>query len=300
MASGEGTFLSGRLLPTRTTVSCPPPPGEETHENRLDNDCFEPDCRASCPAKRQKGQLAVTVMSASDAKASLKSTRPSGVPLLVPNVYLLSGKIVEAESGLFEPVLDELRKPVDPFEVADRLAAKYQRFCVVDLEGIRRNRPQLDYLQELSRSGELWVDAGIRTGDQVIDILVTGARRTILSTASLLSPKELRRAWKLSTELLFAVEVEGPVVRSRGNDWDGTPVAEAIANARANGVADVVIRSRTGPVDWSVIRQQAKLGPMWVDGVPESTLTARLGPVGAIGGFFDAPRSALLGLQDSQ
>jgi hypothetical protein len=37
MASGEGTFLSGRLLPTRTTVSCPPPPGDRMDASRLDN-----------------------------------------------------------------------------------------------------------------------------------------------------------------------------------------------------------------------------------------------------------------------
>jgi hypothetical protein len=38
MASGVGTFLSGRLLPTRTTVSCPPPPGGRPTTGRLDND----------------------------------------------------------------------------------------------------------------------------------------------------------------------------------------------------------------------------------------------------------------------
>ncbi len=42
MASGEGTFLSGRLLPTRTTVSCPPPPGGKADAGRLDNGSLAP------------------------------------------------------------------------------------------------------------------------------------------------------------------------------------------------------------------------------------------------------------------
>ena len=234
-------------------------------------------------------------MGAPDAKSSARSAGPSGPPALVPNLYLDSGRIVEAETGRFEPVLDEAGKLVDPFDVADRLVAKFQRFCVVDLEGVRRNRPQLDYLQELSRSGELWVDAGIRTGDQVIDILVTGARRAILSTGFLLNGKQLRRAWRLSTEILFAVETEGPVVRPRGNDWDGVPASQAAASARSVGIVDVILRSRSSPIDWPLVRQLAAQGALWVDGEREPSFESRLGQSGALGGFFDAPRPLLIG-----
>ena len=218
----------------------------------------------------------------------------------MPNLYLDSGHIVVPDTGKFRPVLDPAGKKADPFEVADRLVAKYQRFCVVDLEGLRRNRAQLEYLQELSRSGELWVDAGIRTGDQVIDILVTGARRAVLSTGYLLGPKELRRAWRLSTEILFAVETDGPVVRSRGNDWDGQPASEAVANARAIGVADIVLRSHNGPVDWPLVRQLSSAGPIWVGDEGESALRSGLPTVGAAGGFFDPDRAVLIGTTESE
>jgi len=238
-------------------------------------------------------------MGTAGVRSSPKPSSASGPPLLVPNLYLDSGRIVEAESGRFEPVLDNAGKAVDPFEAADRLALKFQRFCVVDLEGIRRNRAQLDYLQELSRSGELWVDAGVRTGDQIIDILVTGARRTILSTAYLLSPKELRRAWRLSTEVLFAVEIEGPIIRARGNDWDGHPASEAVETARAVGAIDVILRSRHRPIDWSLVQRLAPQGAIWVDGEAEPSLTTRLASAGAAGAFFDAPRDLLLGSDEA-
>lgn len=214
---------------------------------------------------------------------------------MVPTTYLDSGHIVSSLDGQFESVKGDDAKPIDPFEVADSLVAKYHRFCVVDLEGVRRNRPQLDYLQELSRSGELWVDAGIRTGDQVIDILVTGAQRTILSTGYLLSAKQLRRAWRLSSEILFAVETEGDRVRSRGNDWDGMSAVDAISGARAVGVSDVILRTRGGPVDWPFVRQVSATGPLWVEGVPEPSLSAHLRESGVAGCLFDAPLQELLG-----
>jgi len=232
-------------------------------------------------------------MGSPDGKATPANS--AGGPVLVPYLYLDSGQIVQPSLELFEPVLDEDGKPVDPFEAADRLVAKFHRFCVVDLEGLRRNRPQLDYLQELSRSGEMWVDSGVRTADQMIDVLVTGARRAVLSTAYLLGPRELKRAWRLSPEVLFAVETEGPVVRSRGNDWDGQPASEAVTNARSVGVVDVILRSRSTPIDWSLVRQLAHQGPLWVGGDSSSGLKARLASAGATGGFFEPDRGALVG-----
>lgn len=234
-------------------------------------------------------------MPSAGSGAGSTTSPPRDGPLLVPNLYLDDGRVVEAETGHFRPVLNGGGKPVDLFEVADRLAATYGRFCVFDLEGIRRNRPQLDYLQELSRSGELWVDAGIRSGDQVIDILVTGARRAILSTAFLLGTRELKRAWRLSTEILFAVETDGARIRTRGNDWDGAPTVGAIANARAVGVVDVVLRSRGAPVDWAFIQQLSTQGRVWVGGKSEAELRSQLAGSGAVGGFFDPSLQFLRG-----
>jgi uncharacterized protein related to proFAR isomerase len=218
---------------------------------------------------------------------------PEG-PVLIPNLYLDGGKIVEAESGVFRPILDSSGKPIDPFEAADRLVGRYHRFCVVDLEGLRRNRAQLDYLQELSRSGEMWVDAGIRTGDQVIDILVTGARRAVLSTAYLLSQKELRRAWRLSTEVLLAIESDGHFIRSRGNEWDGIPITTALSSARSIGVVDVILRTRNTIIDWSMVRELAAQAAIWVDGGPESAQISMLKENMAVGGFVEPPRGILI------
>src|SRR5258708_11882167 len=91
-------------------------------------------------------------------------------------------------------------------DVADQLAAKYGRIYLVDLDGIEHDQPQLDYLQEIARGAEVWVDAGIRTSDQAIDLVVAGAHRTVLTTRQLRSAEELDRTWKLSSEIALAIE----------------------------------------------------------------------------------------------
>lgn len=175
--------------------------------------------------------------------------------------------------------------PLDLFDVADHLASRYPRTYVVDLDGIESNRPQLDYLQELARETDVWVDAGVRTGDQAIDVLVTGARRAVLSTARLRSPKELRRAWNLSQDLVFEVEVRGPSPLPGAGEWAGPPASIAAA-VREVGVTDLVLSYREGSIDWSAVRGLAAGGPVWVDGVFERADAPQLVAAGAAGGIF--------------
>jgi uncharacterized protein related to proFAR isomerase len=174
----------------------------------------------------------------------------------------------------------------DVFEVADSLVREYGRAYVVDLEGLSRNRPQLDYLQELSRSGELWVEGGVRTGDQVIDILVTGAQRAVVTTSYLLSARELRRAWRLSPELLFGVEVAEGRIRPRGNEWDNQSPLAVAASAWELGIPDVILISRAGPVDWNLARSLARMGSVWIGGGFQPSEVSKIAEVGAAGGFF--------------
>ncbi len=210
-------------------------------------------------------------------------------PTLIPYLFLDDGKLVRPVPGGFEALRDRRGATIDPFEAADRLVAQYSRVYVVDLDGLRRNRPQLDYLQELARSGDLWVEAGVRTGDQLIDVLVTGARRAVLSTAYLVNPSELRRAWRLSPEIVFALDVENGSLRSRGNEWDGQEPARVAAAARELGISDIVLASRDEHVDWSLASRLARDGSLWVGGGFTLAEARRLGEVGAAGGLFDPP-----------
>lgn len=173
----------------------------------------------------------------------------------------------------------------DVLEVTERLGREFGRLYVVDLDGIDRNRPQLDYLQEIARDGEMWVDGGARSAEEVIDLLVTGAYRAVLSTARLTDARELKRAWKMSSDLAFEVEV-----RPRGVDgsaaWRGRSPGEVASEVRAVGVTDLVASFREQVVDWTVVRELAEGGAVWVDGSFERAEEGRLEGAHAAGGIF--------------
>jgi hypothetical protein len=178
---------------------------------------------------------------------------------------------------------------LDPFEVIDRLSAEYPLIYLVDLDGVERAEPQLDFLQELSRDATLWIDGGVRTADQAIDILVTGAQRAVLSSATLRGPRELRRAWRLSTELVFEVELDAHGVVAPG-DWGTTGPVDLVTSVREVGVDHVVVSPREIDPDWTLVRTIAAGGPTWVDGSFEASELPRLRDAGARGGIFHLDR----------
>jgi hypothetical protein len=176
--------------------------------------------------------------------------------------------------------------PFDPFDVVDRLQPDYALLYVVDLDGIDRGDPQLDYLQEISRDMAMWVDAGVRTADQAIDILVAGARRAVLSSAYLRGPKQLQRAWRLSTELVFEIELADGRVGPAHDGWGTEDPLELARTVRAAGPDHLILSPREVEPDWNLVRGVAALGPTWVDGSFAPGQLDRLRETGAAGGIF--------------
>ncbi len=221
-----------------------------------------------------------------------KASRPAAAepsPSLLPCLLLRKGKVcLPSEEG---PVaaLSSSGAPYDPFEVLDRLVGSYPVVYVVDLDGIERGEPQLDYLQELSREATVWADAGVRNADQAIDVLVAGAAKAILSSATLEGPREVRRAWRLSTDVAFELELGRGGARLRG-DWPSTDPVKVAAQIRETGVSEIVLSPREIEVDWSLVRSLAAQGPVWVDGPFVPSDEPRLPETGAAGGIFHLDR----------
>ncbi len=207
-------------------------------------------------------------------------------PSLLPCLLLRRGKVcLPGPDGPIE-ARTPADAPYDPFDVVDRLAATYPVIYLVDLDGIEHAEVQLDYIQEFARDVGLWVDGGVRTADQAIDVLVAGARRAVLSTGLLRDPRELRRAWRLSTELTFEIELSGPREAVAAAAW-GTTDPEALAEqARAVGVEDVVLSPRGEEPDWALVHRVAAKGPTWVNGAFTPAEAPRLVDAGAVGGIF--------------
>lgn len=206
--------------------------------------------------------------------------------VLMPCLLLRAGQVMLPGDRGPEPAHTKTGQLFDVLDVSDQLAERYHRIYVVDLDGVEKDEPQLDYLQEISRETEIWVDAGVRNADQAIDIVVAGAHRTVLSTAALASVAELTQTWKLSSDIAFEVEVRNGTVASSSRDWQGMAAEKVGAVARAVGVHDVIYSPRGQPVDWSVVRRLAERGPTWVDGSFEFSEVDDLRRAGAVGGIF--------------
>jgi Histidine biosynthesis protein len=207
-------------------------------------------------------------------------------PQLVPCMMLRRGQV--CLPGPDGPVVavDMNGAPLDPFDVVDRIVTKYRRLYLVDLDGIERGVPQLAYMQELSRDITLWVNAGVPTADLAIDILVAGAERAVLSTESLRGPVEVRRAWKLSTDWVFEIEISpgGGLVASK--EWPSRDPTTVVDSIREVGIGDVVVSPREKDPDWVLVKNLAANGPTWVDGSFTPAELPQLRAAGAVGGIF--------------
>ncbi len=204
----------------------------------------------------------------------------------MPCLVIRAGQVVLPGPDGPVAARDPEGKLYDVLDVSDQLTERYGRLYLVDLDGIDHDQPQLDYLQEIARASEVWVDAGVRTGEQAIDVVVAGAYRTVLSTARLEGERELEQAWKLSTDIAFEVEVRRGPGAGPAAGW-GRRSPDAIVRAvRTIGVRDVIYSPRDAPVDWGLVRTLAGTGPLWVDGTFRYDDLGRLAESGAVGGIF--------------
>ena len=181
------------------------------------------------------------VPDAGDAAAAPGTT---SFPKLVPCLLLRKGQVC-----LPAPTARSRSRP-GPARRSTRLMSltgsdrSTDRLYLVDLDGIERGSPQLEDIQELSRDIDLWVNAGVPSAESAIDILVAGAQRAVLSSAYLRGPVELRRAWKLSTDWVFEVEIVEGKVQNSGPGWETSDIGTLAQAARAVGIADVVLSPR--------------------------------------------------------
>ncbi len=76
----------------------------------------------------------------------------------------------------------------------------------LDLDGIEFNRPQTDLIRKASTTKEIWVDIGARDAESITDAFIAGADKTVLSTKTIESYKEIKKSIELSDELILSVD----------------------------------------------------------------------------------------------
>lgn len=227
------------------------------------------------------------------------SSRPlpagPGVPVLFPAVYLEKGALGFPDPqnpDRFHALRDASGAPVDVFDAADVLLARYQRLYVIDLDGVKSRRPQFEYLQEISQGKEMWVDAGPRNVDEVMDVIVAGASRAVMSTRTLESAREISRTLKLTSQVALEIAVGDSVTVAADPKLNGASSFDVASEARERGVVDIILASQTPGLHLELAQELARTGPTYIGGPFKESDAPSLAALGISGGIFSA-RSVL-------
>jgi len=124
--------------------------------------------------------------------------------------------------------------------LGSKLSDKYGRVYVIDIEGVERNKPQLDAVQELCDEIPTLYEGGVRYGVNIIDMLVTGAEKAVIGTATLTSTEELRVAFKLSDNIILKVDFRDGIV-SFDPSIAGRDFLALAREVKDIGVAEIIV-----------------------------------------------------------
>lgn len=110
---------------------------------------------------------------------------------------MLNGNVVVAEGNRYRK-LGNAVKTVES-------SKKYETFYVVDINGLIKNRPQINLIQEMSKEKNLWVESGMRFAEDMVDVLMAGAEYAVLNTM-IIGLDELKKICGLSQNIMLHME----------------------------------------------------------------------------------------------
>ena len=125
-------------------------------------------------------------------------------------------------------------------EFASKLSDRFKKVYVSDLDGIARNKPQLDIAREICEEIPAFYEGGVRFTSNVIDMLITGAEKCVIGTATLQRLDDLRGAFKLSENITFKVDFRDGIL-SFDPHIAGRAFLELSRDVTEIGVSDIVV-----------------------------------------------------------
>jgi len=125
-------------------------------------------------------------------------------------------------------------------KLGSSLSGKFEKLYVADEDGISKNRPQLGVVQELCDEIPTLYEGGVRFANNVIDMLITGAEKAVVGTATLVSLDELRGAFKLSENITLKVDFRDGIV-SFDPSIAGRAFLDLSREVRSIGISDIIV-----------------------------------------------------------
>ena len=172
----------------------------------------------------------------------------------------------------------------DIWPVLDQALDAHGKALLWDMDGIETNRPQLDLLRRFEGLG-LWVDAGVRYADGVIDVLVAGADKAVVGTKSLWGLEELQEAFRLTENLLLQIDFNGKILHPGRAEIE--PVPQDLARwVRDHGGDTILFMTADAPIDLAAVKSLASEIRVYA-GVATAEQVPALKEAGAAGAIVD-------------
>ncbi len=131
---------------------------------------------------------------------------------VMPAVSIKRKKVVIIEGDEYVPV----GEPVDILRNLEKNG--YERFYIMDIEGIEKNKMQIPIIDRLASEFTIWLDGGFRKVGEIEDALVLGAEMAVVSSKSIRSMEEVRKATEISDNIVFSVDYFNGILK-----WGDVP-----------------------------------------------------------------------------
>ena len=173
---------------------------------------------------------------------------------IIPAICMYKGLPVIKEKESYEPMKNENGENLSINEILEELSTRFKKALIMDLNGINRDRPQLDIFKTISTKMELWVDAGTRIGPGVIDVFVAGADYVVLGTKTLLGLDELEKANELSENVILDINYDEGIVSPKNaiREMSSSILMEKAKNIGIKNVIFTDLKNTTSSSDFDL------------------------------------------------
>ncbi len=152
--------------------------------------------------------------------------------MVIPAIDLIGGKCVRLYQGDFD---QQTTYEPDPIDQARKFqSAGFTRLHVVDLEGARSGSGQnRQVIRRLAEAVDLpiQIGGGVRTSEDILELLEFGVRYLILGTVALTNPERVSRWVKRwgPAPFVISLDLKGKGLRSQGwVEGSGVELTEAL------------------------------------------------------------------------
>ena len=114
----------------------------------------------------------------------------------------------------------------------------FEKLYIMDLDGLERNKPQLDIVQRLSDDFGVLYEGGARRGSNIIDFIMAGAEIAYLNTASAESIEEIEIALSYSENIGLKIDWNQGVI---GEGFKSKSLQNIMSESAKLGIRDFVV-----------------------------------------------------------